>query len=388
MLRTRPSRHADAPVVAAARLWAEVDLDAVRQNVRSLRARLRHGCALLAVVKADGYGHGAEAVARAALDAGAAGLAVGDAFEGARLRAAGIDARILIVGPSAPADAPAIVRHRLVASVADLRLAQALAAHGGRGPIDVEVEIDTGMRRHGVLAAGAPEFVRGLRTWPALRLCGFYTHFAGHDAAAVPATRRQFETFLAVLRTLAPAGAAAAAHACNTLAACLLPEAHLDAVRVGGGIYGFDPGVPGIALRPALALKTRVAALRAAAAGDRVGYGGVFRCSAATTLALLPCGYADGLPRALWDGAEVLVRGLRARVAGLVSMNQMTVDVGAVPDVAVGDEVVLLGAQGGERVRAEDRVGRGGSPYEVTCLLRPDLLRVYRGAAAGPPFRR
>jgi alanine racemase len=381
MLRIRTT---NAPAVATARLWAEVDLGAVRHNVAALRARLRRGCDLIAVVKADAYGHGAVEVARATLAAGAAALAVGDAQEGARLRAAGVDAPILIVGPSRAADVESILRHRLVASVADDELARALDARA-TGPVDVQVEVDTGMARHGVPAGAAADFARRLRAFPRLRLAGIYTHFAGVAAAERPALMLQLLLFRAVLQQLG--AERPRAHACNTLAACLLPDAHFDAVRIGGGLYGFDPGVPGIGLRPALALKTTVAGVRHAAAGDRVGYGGTHACAAATTLALLPCGYADGLSRAHWNGAEVLLRGRRVPVVGQVSMNQTVVDVGDAGDVAIGDEVVLLGAQGSERVRAEERVAAGGSVYEVTSLLRSDLPRLTVDAGAPAPAR-
>jgi alanine racemase len=178
-------------------------------------------------------------------------------------------------------------------------------------------------------------------------------------------------------------------HAANSLATLLLPEAQLDAVRIGGGIYGFDPlgGAGPLRLRPALALKARIAGLRDAVAGDAVGYGSTFVCRRPTRLALLPLGYADGLVRATWQGASVLVRGQPAPIAGLVSMNQTVVDVTEVPAASIGDEVVLLGAQGSRTVAAEDRVGPGGSVYEVTSLLGPGLPRVFARAPASVTAR-
>lgn len=375
MLRIRTT---NAPAVAGARLWAEIDLDAVRHNVALLRSRLRAGCDVVAVVKADGYGHGAVQIARAVTAAGVHTLAVANAEEGAELREAGIQSRILVVGPSLPRDVDALLQHRLEPSVADPELAAALQARA-TGPIDIQVEVDTGMSRHGVSAGSAAAFVRGLRVHPHLRVAGIYTHFAGLDAAARPALMLQLLVFRAALQQLGEERPMV--HACNTLAACLLPEAHFDAVRLGGGLYGFDPGVPCPGLRPVLALKTVVAGVRPINIGESVGYGASWRASKATTLALLPCGYADGLARANWNDAEVLVRGKRARVVGHVSMNQMVVDVGAQEGIALGDEVVLLGAQGTERVRAEDRVLPGGSAYEITSLLRSDLPRLYRGGA-------
>jgi len=378
MLRIRRQ----ASVSGGARLWAEIDLDAVRGNVRKLGSRLMPGCGLIAVVKADGYGHGAAPVARAALEAGAVGLAVANVDEAARLRGAGIEGSIRIVGPCRSGDAGAIVRHRLMPAIADLDCARALS-HAARGPIAVEIEVDTGMRRHGLPVAGVLPFLRGLRELPGVRVTGLFTHFAGPDRSALGPMREQWRVFESLRAELRSAGMDLRAHACNSLAMHLLPDAHADAVRIGGGLYGFDCGLGGATgLRSALQLVTSVVGLRRVRAGDRVGYAGAHRCASTTSLALLPCGYADGLSSSSWNGGDVLICGRRARTAGRVSMNQMMVDVGHLPGVAVGDEVVLLGAQGSERVRPEDRALDGVSPYEVTAMLRPDLPRRYQGVTA------
>lgn len=372
-------RHDEARAALPLRVWADIDLDAVRANTRALRASLAADCRLVAVVKADGYGHGAVPVARAALEAGAAELAVADAREGVLLREAGLDAPILLVGPSQPDDAAAIVRHRLVPTVCDADLAAALARHA-RSPLSIDVELDTGMRRHGIVADDAVAFVRSLRVHPMLRVRAVFTHFAAIDANGIDGMRAQWAAFERARASLAAAGYEVEAHACNSLATGLLPEAHAHAVRTGGALYGFatGPGLP--ALRPALTMTTRVVAVRGAAPGDHVGYGGTHVVERATTLALLPCGYADGLSRAHWNGAEVLLRGHRVRVVGHVSMNQTVVDVGDL-DVAVGDEVVLLGAQGKHRVLPEERAMAGCSAYEVTSLLSRDLVRRYGPAS-------
>ncbi len=301
-------RHESALTASASRLWAEIDLSAVRDNVALLRGRMAPSCRLVAVVKANAYGHGAVAVARCALAAGASELAVACAREGQELRDAGIAAPIAIVGPSLPEEAAAIVAGRLRPTVADLELAAALDRAAPR-PIEVEVEVDTGMRRHGVHQDDALAFVRSLRVFRRLRVVGVYTHFAGvgeQDRDGLLAQWRSFAQTLAVLREH---GLEVAAHACNSLGHALLPEAHADAVRLGGAIYGFAACPGGHGLRPALALKSRLAAMRGAAPGDRVGYGGTFVAERATTLGLLPCGYADGLARSHWNGAEVLVGG-------------------------------------------------------------------------------
>ena len=382
MLRIRK----DTAQGAAAPAWVEIDLAAIRHNVRILRAGLPVDCELMAVVKANAYGHGAVAVARAALGAGAGKLVVGSVAEGVELRAAGIDAGILITGPSEPGQAAAIVEHRLTPSLGNIELARALHAASSR-PLPVHLEIDTGMRRHGVAAAAATSFCRDLIDLPRLQLRGLYTHFAALQANELPALRIQLASFRTVLDELQRLPDRPQLHICNTLGALLLPDAHLDGVRIGGGIYGFDPlrGRGPLPLRPALALKCRVTAVRDAQAGDPVGYGGTHVCRHRCRLALLPLGYAEGLARGLWSGAEVLVRGRRARIVGLVSMNLTIVDVTDVPEVALGDEVVLIGEQGQDRLFAEDRVGPGGSVYEVTTLLDRALPRLLRGEAMADP---
>ncbi|GDY00713.1 alanine racemase [Planctomycetota bacterium] len=371
-------RNTNAPSLVGARLWAEIDLDAVRYNVAQLRARLRPGSEITAIVKADGYGHDAVQVARCALAAGASALGVANVVEGMELRDAGITARITLVGPSVPSDAELLVRYRIEPTVADLALAEALQAQA-TGWVDVQIEVDTGMARHGVSAGAAADFVRSLRVFPNLRIVGVFTHFAGLDVAARPSMMLQLLLFRAALQQMGMDQVKV--HASNTFATCLLPEAHFDAVRIGGGLYGFDQGAPGLGTRPAMTLKSKIVGLRPVATGDTVGYGGMWLAPKATILALLPCGYADGLVRANWNGAPVLVRGKRGSVVGNVSMNQMVVDVGAIAGAAIGDEVVLLGKQGDDRLRPEDRVLPGGSAYEITSLLRRDLPRIFRASS-------
>jgi len=367
---------------AGAPAWIEVDLGAIAHNVRAFRSVLRPGCQLIAVVKANAYGHGMVPVAQAALAAGARGLAVANVSEGERLRAAGVTAPVLVVGPVEPGEAKRLFELDLVPGLGSRDLARALAAVPGRVH-PVHVEVDTGMRRHGVPAAELPALLRELRDRGRLAVQGVFTHFAGLQPGDLDGMRAQLAAFATALAAVRDLGTPVR-HAANSLATLLLPDAQLDAVRIGGGLYGFDP-LPGkgpLRLRPALALKARLVGLRDAAAGDAVGYGSTFVCRRPSRLALLPLGYADGLVRATWQGAEVLVRGQQAPIVGLVSMNQTVVDVTDVPDAALGDEVVLLGAQGTRRVAAEDRVAAAGSVYEVTSLLPASLPRVFARAPA------
>jgi alanine racemase len=376
------------PIEAAPALatpaWIDVDLDAVAHNVRAFRRLLPPDCRLVAVVKANAYGHGMVACARAALQHGAAELAVANVHEGAQLRAAGVAAPILVAGPTAPSEAGLVVQHGLTATVATVELAQALAA-ATRRYLPVHVEVDTGMGRHGVAARDLGALVDRIAQRGRLTVAGVYTHFAATSVADGAAMRAQLADFHAAVDAVRSLRGARR-HACNTLGALTVPDARLDAVRVGGGLYGFDPfhgaGARGpLALRPALAWKARLVGLRDLPAGAPVGYGGAFVSARASRVGLVPLGYADGLPRARWGGAPVLVRGVRAPLVGAVSMNQTVVDVTDVTGASLGDEVVLVGAQGGDRIVAEERVEPGGSAYEVTTLLRASLPRRYLAAA-------
>lgn len=371
MLRIPPRASTDGQATA----WIEVDLGAIAANVATFRRRLRAGCELIAVVKANAYGHGMLEVARIALAAGARRLAVASVAEGVELRTAGIRAPILIAGPSLPAQADAIIGNRLTATVGSFALADALLRRA-EPELDIEIEVDTGMRRHGFAPTEAIALALRLRRAGRLRLDGVYTHFRGlsdRDGADLAA---QWQAFLATANALRPAWPALRLHACNTLGTVLLPSAHADAVRIGGGLYGFAPCVeaaPG--LRPALSLHARIAGIRSLQRGDQVGYGGTFTAARAMQLALLPIGYGDGLPRHTWQDAAVLIGGRPAPIVGLISMNQTLVDVTGIR-CEVGDEAVLIGCQGERRITAEERTPAGSSVYETTTLLGPRLPRV------------
>lgn len=370
----------EARVTSSAPAWVELDLAALRHNVAAFRRLLRPGCELIAVVKANAYGHGLLPIAEAALGCGADRLAVANVAEGAELREHGLRAPILVVGPMAPEECAPAVAAGLTPCLGTREQAEALAAAvrpGAQYP--VHVEIDTGMRRHGVPAAEFGAFVRELRDRGRLQLAGVYTHFQALSPGDLPAMRGQLAAFSRALARVRDLGTPLR-HAANTLGTLACPDAHLDAVRIGGGLYGFDRHGQGkVSLRPVLSLKTRIVGLRDASAGEPVGYGGRYLCPKRTRLGLLPIGYADGLPRASWHGAPVLVRGHRAPIAGLVSMNQIVIDLGDVPGAEFGDEVVLLGGQGDDWLHAEDRMQPGGSAYEITTMLRQDLPRVVRG---------
>jgi len=359
-------------------VWAEVDLDAVAANTRRI-ARLVTPARLFAVVKADGYGLGAGPVARTALENGAAGLCVARPEEGLALRAQGIDAPILILGPTLPSLAPQVVRARLTPTVCDPDLADALARAAGTEPVAVHVKVDTGLHRYGIAPAEAGPFIRCLSRYPQLRVEGLWTHLATADEADKSFAYRQLALFREVLAGLPPVPLR---HAANTAAALDLPELRLDLVRVGLGIYGYYPSRyvgRGLPLRPALTLKSRVVRVHEVGPGEGVGYGRTWVASRPARVALVACGYGDGYPRRLSNRGSVLVRGRRCPVVGRVSMDLLTADVSGLPEVAVGDEAVLVGRQGDEEIRLEELADLAETiPYELLTRLTPRVVRVYR----------
>ncbi|BBL78227.1 alanine racemase [Rubrobacter xylanophilus] len=345
------------------RVWAEVDLGAIRHNVRLLRRRSR-APRLMAVVKADAYGHGAVPVARAALAGGADGLAVATVAEGSELRRAGIRAPILVFGDLSPVGLRLAIRERLAVSVHSVPSARRIAASG----VEVHLKVDTGMNRWGLEPAEVGEALRALGRPPE----GVYTHLACADSDP-EATRRQLETFDAVLAAHPFGGALV--HAANSAATLWHPHAHYGCVRPGIALYGLHPagdaGDPGgEGLRPALTLRSYVAAVRRLESGEGVSYGLTFRAPGPMLAATVPVGYADGYRRALSGRAEALVRGRRRPLLGRVSMDACVFGVDG--DVRLGDEVVLLGRQGDEVVPAEELAAWAGTiNYEITTGLNP-----------------
>jgi alanine racemase len=337
------------------RAWAEINLDAVADNVRALLGLLREGTRLLAVVKADGYGHGAVAVARAAVGAGAAMLGVATTEEGVELRRAGVRVPILLLGYTPPEDAETAVAHDLAVMVFQpeaARILSAVAVREGR-PVRTHLKIDTGMGRLGVTPAGAVTLAREMASLPGLILEGCCTHLATADELDLEPAQAQLETFSAVLRRLQDAGIRPGIrHAANSAALLALPQAHLDMVRPGIALYGLPPA-PHLAgratLRRAMRLCARISHVKRVAAGTPIGYGRDYRAERATTIGTVSAGYADGYPRLAGNRVHVLLGGRRVAVAGRVSMDQCTIDAGNAA-VRVGDEVELWG----EDIRVED----------------------------------
>ena len=362
--------------------WVETDLDAIRNNTRRLMALA--GVGLMAVVKANAYGHGAVEVSQAAAEAGAAWLGVARAHEGLELRAAGLGLPILVLGYTPPAEAAAAIGRDLTLTVFDADAASAYAAVGralGR-PARVHVKLDSGMGRLGVLPAAALDFVCALSGLEGLKVDGLFTHFAGSDLADQSGTRAQIAVLDAVLAALGAAGLRpACVHAANSAGALRQPRAHLDLVRSGIALYGLDPSddVPcPLNFRPALTWKARVAQVKTLPPGHGVSYGPEYVTQATETVAVLPVGYADGFRRVPKNVNEVLVGGRRAPVRGRVCMDQCVVGISHVPGVRAGDEVVLIGRQGDQTLRAEDVARRWGTiNYDVTSGIMDRVPREF-----------
>jgi alanine racemase len=373
------------------RAVARVDLAAVERNCARLREAAGPGSSLCAVVKANAYGHGAVPVARAALAGGASWLAVATVNEAAELRAAGIDARLLLMGALTAEELPLALDADVdvVAWRAEFVQALRAAASGHDRRVRVHVKLDVGMGRLGTRDAdelmAVAEAVHGA---PELELTGLMTHLPGADEDA-EGTREQVARFAAFgerLRALKPD---LVLHGANSAATLGIAESRFDLVRCGVAIYGLDPfGVdPAVhGLQPALELRSYVAALKPLAAGESVGYGSTFTAERPTWIATIPVGYGDGWRRAFSSNADVLIGGRRNPLVGRVSMEYVTVDVGPDPaGVREGDEAVLLGGQGGERITAEELARRIDTiNYEITTALTARPTRVYHrdGAVA------
>jgi alanine racemase len=371
---------------------AVVDLDAVAANVAALAEAVRPA-ALCAVVKAEGYGHGAVPVARTALTAGAGWLAVALPSEGVALRAAGIDAPVLLLSEPGPDEWDDVVAARLRPTLYTQRGVEETAkavARAGEPPLPVHVKVDTGMHRVGAAPERIPGLMAAVADRAELELEGLWTHCAVADEPGHPFTATQLARFQEVL---AAVGRPPVVHAANSAAALDHPAARHDLVRCGITVYGLDPSaeVAGrVPLRPALSLVAEVSAVRVVAAGEGVSYGLRRAMSVDSLVATVPLGYADGVPRRLSSvGGEVLLGGRRRPLAGTVTMDQLMVDCGPAGDPAAdvvrpGDEVVLLGRQGDERIGAEEWAERLDTiSYEIVCGISARVPRRYVGGPEG-----
>jgi alanine racemase len=369
---------------------AVIDLDAVADNVRTIKSRLLPGTELWAVVKANGYGHGAVAVARTALAAGANALAVAIPEEGDALRRAGVGGRILVLGPTFPSQVDTVLDADLEVMVFDADVARRLSdqalSRGRRVP--VHLKVDTGMSRLGVRWDTDPAgLARQVAALGGLELVGLATHLASADESDSDASRVQWERFLTVVDEMRRQGIEVRwRHAANSAATVRWPGMHADAVRVGLALYGVSPwpetpAGAGRELRPVMTVLSQVAQVKQVPAGTAVGYGGTFVAETTLVVATVPIGYADGYDRRLSNRADAIVGGQRARVAGRVSMDQTVLALPASAAVAVGDPVVLMGRWGSEHITAADWARWMNTiPYEVLTGIGARVPRLYRMA--------
>ncbi len=378
---------------------ARVDLNAVRANYRAIVSYLAQDAALgqaaghgrrapdiIAVVKANAYGHGAVPVARALAEAGATWLAVADIEEGVELREAGIGGRILVFGALSVSDTDGVFSHDLTPTISSPGAARALAAAAAsRGRrLGCHLKVDTGLNRLGFRDDNLRRTLPEVLASPSLDVEAVFTHFATADDAEhelFEVQRTRFAAAVDVVRRLD--GRSRVTHAANS-AACLRDSRTWgDLVRPGLLLYGVVPPplASTIGLAPAMTLTSRVVAVKGVREGERVGYGGRYQASAPATIAIVPAGYADGLDRRLEGRGAALVRGQRAPIVGAVSMDMLTADVSAIAGVVPGDEVVFLGTQGTEPWQTIDAremaAWIGTIPYEVLCRLGSRVVRRY-----------
>ncbi len=365
-------------------VWAEIDLEAIRHNIGEIRRLVGPAVAVMAVVKAEAYGHGAVPVAKTVLAAGATWLGVALPEEGIALRRAGLNAPILIFSPLQAEQVDAVAAADLISCVCCLETVTALSQAAVRAgkTASVHVKLDTGMGRIGVPVAEAALFVAAISKLPGIRVDGVFSHLATADERDKEYARRQIANFNQALAALKAAGQIPPhVHLGNSAAIIDLPAAHFNLVRPGIITYGLRPSaevaLDRIDLRPAFALKTRISFVKRVPPGTGISYGQRYHTGQTATIATIPLGYADGWSRLLSHKAQALVGGKRFPIVGTICMDQCMIDVGDEP-VAVGQEVVLIGSQGGERITVDDIAAQLGTiNYEVTCMISNRVPRVY-----------
>jgi alanine racemase len=381
---------------------AEVDLAALGRNAARIRATVGPRVAVYGVVKADAYGHGAVVVA-SVLEPLMDGLAVSLVEEGLELRDAGVRKPILVLGAYYGQYHSEVMEEGLTPVIYDAgeferfgraplrrrpRRSKVEGASREGGPWPVHVKVDTGMNRLGLDPCAIPGLAEVVGRFPHLAIDGLCTHLASADTASPDATHAQLAIFgRAISEANAHGIRPRIIHAANSAGMVRFPEARFSAIRPGLALYGSMPSavVARADLEPVLGLRTRIMAAHRVARGGRVSYGGTWRAPRESAIATLPVGYADGYPRHV-EGAEVLVRGKRAKVVGVVCMDMMMVDVTDVPGAAVGDEVVLIGRSGVENIRADDLARWSGTiTYEILCGISKRVPRIYRGKPGSVP---
>lgn len=363
--------------------WAEVNLGNLAFNMRSFRRHVPPPTRLMAVVKANGYGHGAAEAGRAALAAGADWLAVALVEEGIRLRQEGLAAPILILGYLPPEGMSLAIHYRLTPAVADLNtfLLFEAEARRQRRKAGIHLKIDTGMGRLGPRAEDSQELIRLALSSAHLELEGVFTHFATADEKEKAFTLEQLDKFKEIVETIKKEKPQVIAHCANSAAAIEVPQSYLDMVRIGISLYGLYPSAqvqPLLPLKPVMSLHTAVAFIKDVPKGAPISYGGVFVAPRPSRIATLPIGYADGLFRTLSGKAHFLTQGVRIPQVGRICMDYCMADVTDVPGITVGEQVVIFGSQGQETISADELARLAGTiSYEILCAVSARVPRHY-----------
>ncbi len=360
--------------------WLEINLSAIQNNVHQLHQIT--GCEVMAVVKANGYGHGAIPAAQAAVKAGSNWCGVGRLEEALALRKAGLACEILVMGYTPAAGIQEAISQNISVTVYDREQGEQYAAQAQqiRKQLRTHVKIDTGMGRLGVMAQDALDYMRWISCLPGLAIEGLFTHFARADEPAVPLTLQQIDRFVALLEQL-KAGRLCPPiiHAANSAAALNFPGSYFNMVRSGIAVYGLDPSPEAVlppGFIPALSWKARITSVKTFPPDHGISYGSIYTTQKTERIGTIPVGYADGFRRV--NHQQVLLDGQRIPVIGRVCMDQCALQLDSIPHARIGDEVVLLGQQGGERISAEELGQRWGTVnYEVVCGLANRLPRLY-----------
>ena len=373
----------NAPARSDRPAWIEVDLSAIANNIAAVKTWVGPHTDVLAVVKANAYGHGLLPAARAALRGGAKILGVALLEEGQALRQEGITAPILVMGNLLPEQAPALIESDLDAMVSNRPVVEALskAAQVQKKSGHLHLKVDTGMGRVGLFPEDAPDLAKTISDLSGIELTGLATHLAWEQATDFPKAEAQIARFQTCLTALQNAGIQPRlCHGANSVMTIHLPQSHFNLVRVGLLTYGIPPtgGASHLSLTPALTLKARIAQLRTLPAGQPLSYGGTFTLKRNSQIAILPIGYADGYNRRLSNRSTVLVQNHRCPVVGAVCMDQILVDVTEVPRVKLGDEATLLGKTDTDEISVWELVRtQQGIPHEITTQLGSRLPRIY-----------
>jgi len=363
--------------------WADIDSDAFARNLEAIASRLPERSRLIAVLKADGYGHGAVELARRCTPERVAMIATSLLEEAIELQDAGIELPLLVLGALTPPQVALAVERGVTIGVIGPEELVSVCEVARDRDVTIHLKIDSGMGRMGIVGSELQAVAESIRATPRLHVAALYTHFANAGDPDDPFTDQQLASFRNAVAALREQGIDVPLHhtsnSAGTMRGLVEPG---DFVRTGIVLYGGEPMDTGSTkLEPVMRWRTEIVRLKTLPIGHAVGYGMTFWTPRETRLATLPCGYADGYDRLLSNNADVLVRGRRAPVVGRVSMDMITVDVTDVPGAAVGDEIVLLGAQGSERITAEELAEKIGTiSYEVFCNVSARVPRVYRSA--------